>query len=68
MEQVSESVLVEALTDIQVEIQAIHLALVQVNIPTDTVQALKSEVDRDEVRRKMLEKLSGQQSVPGASR
>jgi hypothetical protein len=58
--------LIEALIDLQVEIQAIRLALVEVNIPQETIDHLKSEIDRREVR-KLILGLSGQQSAPGAS-
>ena len=60
--------LIEALIDLEVEIQAIHIALEQQGIPPETIQELKSEVDLKEVRKKVLERLSGPQSDPGASR
>ena len=39
----NDAALIEALTDIQVEIQAIHIALEQQGIPAETIEALKSE-------------------------
>ena len=52
------TVLVDALTDIKVEQEALYIALHQKDISRETVMALRSEVDekaiRDEVRDKLL--------------
>ena len=51
--------LIEALIDLEVEIQAIHIAFEQQGVPAETIQELKSEVDRETTRKKILEKISG---------
>lgn len=51
--------IIEALIDLNVEIQAIHLALEGERIPTETIKALRSEVDREAVRKKILERHLG---------
>lgn len=52
------TVLVDAFTDIKVDVKAIHLALEQNNIPAETIQNPRSEVDekavRDDVREKLI--------------
>jgi len=53
-----DELLIEALIDLQVEIQTIHKALEGQGIPAETLDALRTEVDREDVWKKMLEKLS----------
>jgi len=51
--------LLEALIDVNVEIQAIQVALEGQGVPKETIQALKAEVDREDVRKEILKRLSG---------
>jgi hypothetical protein len=62
----NDAALIEALTDIQVEIQAIHIALEQQGIPAETIEALKSEVDRKEAKDAVLKKLAERRSSSGS--
>jgi len=58
MNEETITVLVDALTEIKVEQEALYIALHQKDISRETVMALRSEVDekaiRDEVRDKLL--------------
>ena len=51
--------LLEALIDLNVEIQTIHKALDGLGIPSETLDALRTEVKREDVRMEVLGKLSG---------
>jgi signal recognition particle GTPase len=52
------TVLIEAFTDIKVELEAVCLALQQKDVPRETITSLRGEVDekaiRDEVRERLL--------------
>ena len=63
MNQVSESVLVDVLTDLQVEIQAIHLCLVEVGISLPAVEEMKKRIVRQDVRAEVVRRLSALQSA-----
>jgi hypothetical protein len=57
MNEETITVLVDVLTDIKVEQEALSLALQQKDIPRETVKALRAEVDEKSIRDGVREKL-----------
>ena len=51
------TVLIEAFTDIKVELEAVCLALQQKDIPRETIERLRGEVDEKAIRGEVREKL-----------
>jgi len=64
MEQVSQAVLVEALTDLQIEIKTIHKCLEQLEVLPELVKEKRGEVEeyRGQIRSEVLKRLSALQS------
>jgi hypothetical protein len=57
MNEETITALVNVLTDIKVEQEALYLALQQKDIPRETVKSLRGEIDEQSIREEVREKL-----------